>query len=115
MKDKAITSGSISSISWFLMDGFWMIKWPVAALIFATLSLVMVLGSYIRNFAFLREKPTYSSQALLSWLCMNICWMHSESHPKMMFMSGAFLWMGIVLLILSVAFEKKIDFRRFRW
>lgn len=109
---------TVNSVSWFLMDAFWMLQVKEAsiALIFPTL-LTGIFLVYIEK----RTSVTFINLAIMSWICMNVSWMFSESlqMPNLILLAKAFLALGLCFIGISVLVSKNISdtfshFRRFR-
>lgn len=109
---------TVNSVSWFLMDAFWMlqVKEISIAMIFPTMITGLCLV-YIEK----RIAITFINLAIMSWICMNVSWMFSESlqMPHLLTLAKAFLALGLCFIGVSIFLSKNISdtfshFRRFR-
>jgi hypothetical protein len=68
----------INSISWLLMDAFWMFALPKAGLFFA---LPAIMTGWFLFFRDRRRSALWTNVSTNCWITMNVLWMLSDSYP----------------------------------
>ena len=109
---------TLNSVSWFLMDASWMLENEAVSL---TMIIPTILTGACLCYIEKRRTVVFINCAILSWICMNVCWMLSETWEE-----GAYLTAAKTLFVLGVGFvaaaiassdsvaETFSHFRRFR-
>jgi hypothetical protein len=109
---------TVNSVSWFLMDASWMlqVKELSMAMIVPTI-LTGIFLCYIEK----RKNITFINFAILSWICMNVCWMFSELFDSATYLITAksLFGLGVVFILIAISKSDSIadtfsHFRRFR-
>lgn len=109
---------TINSVAWFAMDASWMLETP-------SISFAMIIPTILSAFCLVyiekRSNVTFINLAILSWICMNICWMFSEimGNHQYLLLAKIFFGVGILCILIAVALSKNLTetfshFRRFR-
>ncbi len=109
---------TVNSLTWFLMDAFWMLGATGVATFFILPTLFTGLCLlYIEK----RRTVLYINVAINCWIVMNTLWMISEiaESPEMLTWSRAAFGTGILFILLAVRSSENLKetfshFRRFR-
>jgi hypothetical protein len=101
-QEQLVLTETIGSVLWFIMDGFWMLNYPLPAKAMAFPTLVVNL------LVFRYTKRSFGQIAVVgamnSWLLMNISWMLSDldKDPRLLTTARVMFGVGIALLALAV-------------
>ena len=109
---------TLNSVSWFLMDASWMLEnHAISGLMIIPTIMTGLFLCYIEK----RRNITFINLAILSWICMNVCWMGSEVLAMAHFLTVAktLFVVGVGFIALAVATSDNLSdtfshFRRFR-
>lgn len=109
---------TLNSVCWFFMDASWMLQIKeLSVLMIAPTILSGIILCYIEK----RKTHSFINAAVLSWICMNVCWMFSDilAIPSYLAVAKILFVLGIVFLIASIVTSNNINetfshFRRFR-
>jgi hypothetical protein len=110
---------TINSVSWFLMDAFWMLAVPAAAY---PLILPTVVSGLLLLYVEKRRSVTFINVAINCWIWMNVAWMIGDlsgDRPyllasRCLFVAGLLAIAGAVASTRNVS-ETFSHFRRFRF
>src|SRR3989338_1943806 len=102
---------TLCTISWFLLDGSWMLQWPIAVG-------VLICPAIFFNFMtfFYIERHSGSVLAVMavnSWLLMNIFWAVADIYHMSISMAYAKLmfWSGLGFLLTGLAIHR--DYKQY--
>lgn len=115
---------TLGTVFWFLMDGFWMLGWPITAGVLIGPAIITNLAAifYIER----SDGSVWATLAVNSWLWMNIHWMAADLYSLniTIIYAKVFFWAGVVLLLIGLikyrdykqyVFVVFYRFRRFRF
>lgn len=109
---------TVNSLSWFLMDGFWMLGLPKVGYIFILPTLIT---GFLLLFVEKRPAVTLINVAIFFWILMNTFWMLSESlqNPTLLLASRMSFGLGGASILIAAFVSKDLrdtfsHFRRFR-
>ncbi|MBL7714123.1 MAG: hypothetical protein JNL01_01570 [Bdellovibrionales bacterium] len=109
---------TVNSLSWFLMDGFWMLGVPKLGYFF-------ILPTIVTGFLLLlvekRPAITLINVAIFFWILMNTFWMLSETlqNPTLLLVARISFGLGVSAILVAAFVSKDLrdtfsHFRRFR-
>jgi hypothetical protein len=109
---------TVNSLTWFLMDAFWMLGTPNIAFIFVLPTLLSGLGLlYIEK----RRTVFWINLSINCWIWMNTLWMMSDllQNPEMLLVARGVFALGLLFIIFAVKSSDNLretfsHFRRFR-
>jgi hypothetical protein len=109
---------TLNSISWFLMDAFWMLQIP-------SLSQALILPTVASGFVLLyiekRRSLLLINVAICCWILMNISWMLADTHhaPALLTVARWLFGLGAASVVLAIRYSSDLretfsHFKRFR-
>ncbi len=109
---------TLNSASWFLMDASWMLEnHTISGVMIVPTILTGIFLCYIEK----RRNITFINLAILSWICMNVCWMGSEvlANSSYLTVAKSLFVVGVAFIALAIATSDNLSdtfshFRRFR-
>lgn len=107
-----------NSLSWFLMDGIWMLGQHHFAL---AISPIVLLSGLLLCFVDRRPAFMAINAAIMCWIIQNTAWIMSEIHDKDFYLniSRTFFALGLISIMTATLLSKNLrdtfsHFRRFR-